>query len=154
MRGQKGITLVALIITIVVLMILAGVAISAIQNNGILGYAENAATSWNQAVQNEAGTISGYEEYLANMGKCAHRWVNGKCTKCGITCKHNNETRYEYDMDQDDDRMHLKKTVEVCKICSKLTEGSSVSEACVIDGVTLERGDRMWECCDLCGADS
>ena len=39
MRKQKGITLVALIITIVVLLILAGVAIGAIKNDGILQYA-------------------------------------------------------------------------------------------------------------------
>jgi len=67
MKGAKGITLVALIITIVVLLILAVVAITAISENGILNYAENAATSWNEAVGNEANSIKGYENWLYNV---------------------------------------------------------------------------------------
>jgi len=66
MRGSKGITLVALIITIVVLLILAVVAITAITNDGILNYASNAATSWNQAAGNEANTIQGYVNWMQN----------------------------------------------------------------------------------------
>ena len=41
-KTQKGITLVALIITIIVLLILAVVTIGAIQNDGIIKYAQNA----------------------------------------------------------------------------------------------------------------
>ena len=63
-KEQRGITLIALIITIVVLLILAGVAISSIQGNGILGYATNAADSWNKASQNEAGILDSYLGYL------------------------------------------------------------------------------------------
>jgi len=67
-KTQRGITLIALIITIVVLLILAAVAISSIQNDGILHYAQNAADSWNKASQNEAGILGDYVNYLANMG--------------------------------------------------------------------------------------
>jgi len=63
-KEQKGITLIALIITIVVLLILAAVAISSITNDGILHYAQNAADSWNKAAQNEAGILDGYLGYL------------------------------------------------------------------------------------------
>lgn len=43
LKSQKGITLVALVITIVILIILATVAISfAFGNNGLVPYAENA----------------------------------------------------------------------------------------------------------------
>ena len=63
---QKGITLVALIITIVILLILAAVAIDAIQNENILSHAKNAATKYNQAVQNEQERLDEYLNYLNN----------------------------------------------------------------------------------------
>ena len=67
-KEQKAITLIALIITIVVLLILAAVAISSIQNDGILHYAQNAADSWNKAMANEANMLGDYLNYLNNMG--------------------------------------------------------------------------------------
>ena len=67
-KAQKGITLVALIITIVVLLILAAVAISSIQNDGILQYAQNAADNWNRAAANEQAMLGDYLNYLNNMG--------------------------------------------------------------------------------------
>jgi len=67
-KTQKGITLIALIITIVVLLILAAVAISSIKNDGILHYAQNAADNWNKAAQNEANMLGDYLNYLNNMG--------------------------------------------------------------------------------------
>ena len=67
-RMEKGITLIALIITIVVLLILAAVAISSIQNDGILHYAQNAADNWNKAAQNEANMLGDYLNYLNNIG--------------------------------------------------------------------------------------
>lgn len=42
MRGQKGITLVALVITIIVMLILAGVTISVVINGGLFDQASNA----------------------------------------------------------------------------------------------------------------
>ena len=63
-KTQKGITLVALIITIVVLLILAAVAISSIKNDGILGYAENAADKYNGAVKDEQGILEGVKGLL------------------------------------------------------------------------------------------
>ncbi len=65
---EKGITLIALIITIVVLLILAAVAISSITNDGILHYAQNAADNWNKAAQNEANMLGDYLNYLNNVG--------------------------------------------------------------------------------------
>lgn len=67
MKNQKGITLVSLVITIVVLLILAGVAISIVVNeNGIFGHATNAATQWNAAVQNEQTQVQNALNYLNN----------------------------------------------------------------------------------------
>ena len=49
MFGQKGITLVALVITIIVLLILAGVSISVLSGNenNIFNNAQKAVTSYN-----------------------------------------------------------------------------------------------------------
>ena len=67
-KEQKAITLIALIITIVVLLILAAVAISSITNDGILGYATNAAKDYNQAVVNEQERLN---EYLNFLNDCS-----------------------------------------------------------------------------------
>ena len=63
-KKQKGITLVALIITIVVLLILAMVAIGAVQESNIIGHAQNAAGSYNQAKNNEITEIASAEGIL------------------------------------------------------------------------------------------
>ena len=53
-RSKKGITLVALVVTIIVLLILAGVTITVLmEDDGILKKAENAANATNDAVQSE-----------------------------------------------------------------------------------------------------
>jgi competence protein ComGC len=59
-KMEKGITLVALIITIVILLILAVVSINAIQNDGILEYAENAKFSYAQSQANEQILLDSY----------------------------------------------------------------------------------------------
>lgn len=66
MRGQKGITLVALIITIIVLLILAVVTIGTIQNQGIVEYAKNAQTEYTTKQNEEQDTLNGYMNYLEN----------------------------------------------------------------------------------------
>ena len=45
MRGQKGITLVALVITIVVLLILALVAVNSMSETNIINYTKNGSIS-------------------------------------------------------------------------------------------------------------
>ena len=55
---QKGITLVALVITIIVLLILAAVAIGAIQNKGIIKYAQNASADYETAEKQEQSVLA------------------------------------------------------------------------------------------------
>ena len=65
MREEKGITLVALVVTIIVLLILAGVTITlALSQNGIIQRAKDAGESWNQGVANETNAMSNFTEYV------------------------------------------------------------------------------------------
>ena len=65
-REQKGITLTALIITIVIVLILAVVTVSSLINNGILSYATNGAKDYSQTVVNEQEHLDDYSNYLDN----------------------------------------------------------------------------------------
>jgi len=65
-KDQKGITLVALIITIVVLLILAMVAINSIQKEQLVGQVENATKGYNGSVRNEHSELVGYEGTIGN----------------------------------------------------------------------------------------
>ena len=64
---QNGITLIALIVTIVVLLILAGITISLVfSDNGIIKKAQEAAEKTNQAVSNEQAELNELYGYLEN----------------------------------------------------------------------------------------
>ncbi|MCL2860277.1 MAG: hypothetical protein FWF46_06990 [Oscillospiraceae bacterium] len=52
-RKNKGITLIALIITVIVMLILAGVAIGSIINNGLIDKTGQAVEAYNNSVNNE-----------------------------------------------------------------------------------------------------
>ena len=62
LREQKAITLVALIITIIVLLILAMVSISLIMNGGIISRAQNTVSDYKLAEEKEQIQL-GYKEY-------------------------------------------------------------------------------------------
>ena len=54
LRKQKGITLIALVVTIVILLILAGVTINmALSENGLFSKARNAADQYKKAQDDE-----------------------------------------------------------------------------------------------------
>lgn len=62
MKSEKGITLIALVITIIVMLILVGVTITMAVNGGLFDYAKDAGTKTNGATANEQklgnGTLS------------------------------------------------------------------------------------------------
>lgn len=65
LKNQRGITLVALVITIVVLIILATISISfAFGNNGLVNRAEQARDLYEQDTKNTAGMINDVVVYL------------------------------------------------------------------------------------------
>ena len=67
-RKTRGITLIALVVTIVVLLILAGITISLVfSENGIIAKAKEAAEKTNQAAINEQAQMNELAGYLDNM---------------------------------------------------------------------------------------
>lgn len=64
MKAQKGITLVALVITIIVLLILAMVSISIVNQQGLFDRANNAATTYNKAAEGEQANITAAEKII------------------------------------------------------------------------------------------
>ena len=89
LNTSKGITLIALVITIIVLLILAGVAIAMLSGqNGILKRAADAKTETEQAQENEAEYLEDYEDLInestGNLGKVKdykNKIIEGKKVK-------------------------------------------------------------------------
>ena len=69
-KAEKGITLVALIITIIVLLILAGVVIGQVASNrGILNRAKDSTTTYRNSENEEAKRMNGYAEVIDEEAK-------------------------------------------------------------------------------------
>ena len=73
MRNQNntyGITLISLVITIIILLILSGVAVSlAMNSDGLFGRAGDAANKWNTSVATEGETVTDLMNTLGTIGK-------------------------------------------------------------------------------------
>ena len=74
LRGEKGITLVALIITIIILVILAAVSIAAVMNMKIVDYAVNGAQNYaragaqeNQVIQDATSTLDATVKNITDL---------------------------------------------------------------------------------------
>lgn len=64
-KNQKGITLIALVVTIVVLLILAGISINImVGEDGIIGKASKAKNKTSEALQNELSGLNSLEDIL------------------------------------------------------------------------------------------
>ena len=63
-KENKGITLVALVITIIILLILAGITISSLTNTGLFEKAKEAKEKTANATENQAKTLNEYEDEL------------------------------------------------------------------------------------------
>ena len=61
---NKGITLIALVITIIILLILAGISISTLTQTGLFGKAKQAEQKSKEAEQNQATTLGSYEKEI------------------------------------------------------------------------------------------
>ena len=67
LRGQKGITLVALVITIVVLVILVGVTVSTAINSGLTDNAKDAVSDYNKVQYQETDHINDVENLVNTL---------------------------------------------------------------------------------------
>ena len=77
MKNQKGITLVALVITIIVLLILAGVSISlVVGNNGVLSQATNAV--------NKNNTAAAQQEIRMAVASCYTDFMSAWATNASV----------------------------------------------------------------------
>ncbi len=82
-KAISGITLIALVVTIIVLLILAGLAINlTVGNNGLFKRAQNATNTWKKAELNEQEEMRNlenlYDETLNNIGLENGEEVNKK----------------------------------------------------------------------------
>ena len=67
MKNVQGITLIALVVTIIVLLILAGIALNlTIGQNGIFSRAQTAANTWRNAETNEQLAMGELEDWIDN----------------------------------------------------------------------------------------
>ncbi len=67
LRQDKGITLMALIITIIVLVILAAISISAAYQSGIIAFGVNAAYDYGNAALTENNIMAATESYMSSV---------------------------------------------------------------------------------------
>ena len=68
---DRGITLVALVITIIILLILAGITISSLTNTGIFGRAKESKEKTQAAEANQAKTLNEYEDAVKQYGSAS-----------------------------------------------------------------------------------
>ena len=72
-KRKSGITLVALIITIIILLILAGVSLSFVFNGGILDKSQQAVNEYQNASQKEQDLLDQIDKYIENeLGNIAN----------------------------------------------------------------------------------
>lgn len=76
LKNSKAITLVALVITIVILLILAGISISTLTNTGIFQKAKDAKSASENAERQEESVLAEYEDELSRYTS-NDSWDNG-----------------------------------------------------------------------------
>lgn len=66
MKSQKGITLVALVITIIILLILAGISIASLSGSGLFNKTRKAESSYKNSQNVENEILNNYEQWINN----------------------------------------------------------------------------------------
>lgn len=80
-RKSAGITLVAFIITIIILLILAGISIAGLTNMGLLGKVQEAKNKTDMAETKQNTVIKEYENAIANYAKVGSNREDSESTK-------------------------------------------------------------------------
>ena len=92
---NKGITLIALIITIVIMLILVAVSVNVLINSNIIGQAEKAAKGYKTAYEQEQTRIDELMEEWNRLEQeqCAHTWGEENITKAATCTETGTKTR-------------------------------------------------------------
>ncbi len=145
---QKGITLIALVITIIILIILAGISISLVLGkNGIITKAKQAKTTTEQAKQNEEIGLNEATKYIEEMG------VSGSATNPPETIKTVEEVKggdyFEKPTTIKDSNGNTIEVPEGFKIAEdsgkNVTEGIVIEDNDIVDGIGNNRGNQyVW----------
>ena len=127
MKKNKGITLVALVVTIVVLLILAGVSINLVLgNNGIIARAKSAETKSAEASQNDLkgmnGLVSEMEGALAGNGS------NGSGSGNGNTGSGNNFVTKNTEVTYPDGKVWIPEGFKISKDSASTVQNGVVIE--------------------------
>ena len=127
MKKNKGITLVALVVTIVVLLILAGVSINLVLgNNGIIAKAKDAETKSAEASQNDLkgmnGLVSEMEGALAGNGSTGSGSGNGN------TGSENNFVTKNTEVTYPDGKVWIPEGFKIAKGSASTVQGGVVIE--------------------------
>ena len=127
MKNNKGITLVALVITIVVLLILAGVSINLVLgNNGIIAKAKDAETKSAEASQND---LKGMNALVSEMeGALAGNGSNGSGSGNGNTGSGNNFVTKNTEVTYPDGKVWIPEGFKIAKDSATTVQGGVVIE--------------------------
>ena len=95
MKENKGITLIALIITIILLLILVGVSINLAIKGNLFGSAEKAVSGTNDKVAQEQTRVDELMEEWNKLEQeqCVHTWGEEKITKAATCTETGTKTR-------------------------------------------------------------
>lgn len=80
LRTEKGITLVALIITIIILVILAAVSITAVTQTGLLDTATNGVGNYAKEQEIEKSKMDSYVDFTSKALQSIDAIINPKST--------------------------------------------------------------------------
>lgn len=68
LKNKRGITLIALIVTIIILLILAGISIATLTQSGLFKNAKEAKEQYKNAQEQEAAILADYENQIVTLG--------------------------------------------------------------------------------------
>ena len=127
MKKNKGITLVALVVTIVVLLILAGVSINLVLgNNGIIAKAKDAETKSAEASQNDLKGMNGLVSEME--GALAENGSNGSGSGNGNTGSENNFVTKNTEVTYPDGKVWIPEGFKIAKGSASTVQGGVVIE--------------------------
>ena len=155
MRREKGITLIALIITIIVMLILVGVVVQVVIQSDLLGTAKTAGDKYKTAYEEESNMsqieINGkkydsIEDYLAGVESIPeiHNWVrtgdNIKCAHCNTSLTIGQELNYTTKGGTGSSSISEEKS----GIAQAKTDGKSWATSLGVQTVNITSDDTKW----------